>query len=67
MQLNYSKEAIDSEFDLFEITTECRSLLKQAKPVWYLGQRYRSELPLLAVFQTSRGLNIIDGSRRKSA
>ena len=23
MQLNYSKEAIDSEFDLFEITTEC--------------------------------------------
>ena len=23
MRLNYSKEAIDSEFDLFEITTEC--------------------------------------------
>ncbi len=23
MQLNYSKEVIDSEFDLFEITTEC--------------------------------------------
>ena len=23
MQLNYSKEAIDSEFDLFENTTEC--------------------------------------------
>ena len=23
MRLNYSKEAIDSQFDLFEITTEC--------------------------------------------
>ena len=23
MQLNYSKEATDSEFDLFEITTKC--------------------------------------------
>ena len=27
MQLNYSKEAIDSEFDWFEITTECDWLL----------------------------------------
>jgi len=50
------KEAIDSEFDLFEINTECD----------IPGQRYRSELPLLAVFQTSKGLDITDGSRRKS-
>ena len=36
MQLNYSKEAIDSEFDLFEITTECDWFLLVC-PLLYLS------------------------------
>ena len=36
MRLNYSKEEIDSEFDLFEITNECDWFL-QVCPLLYLS------------------------------
>ena len=36
MQLNYSKEAIDSELNLFEITTECDWFL-QVCPLFQLS------------------------------
>ena len=32
MRLNYSKEAIDSEFDLFQITNECDWFLLTSMP-----------------------------------
>ena len=38
MWLNYSKEAIDSEFDLFEIINECDWFLPVCKYILYVQQ-----------------------------
>ena len=38
VQLNYSKEAIDSEFDLFEIINECDWFLPVCKYILYVQQ-----------------------------